>query len=193
MRWLDLPPLAEFEDRFGMVRRLYGPSVLGRYQFAARIAEIGRLLEQAEGTWPELYRGSAQFRSAMDGALTCWGIQPDWVSQHQMEELLLYRRGEEGEAKGGYLMELLLVDDSSEGGQGMSLSEAIAAISTHCHSLQEALDLANSVPADLLQEVLKSRAKNSESGTPKEDQVKQQHLKANFDKLMAMAGGEAHG
>jgi hypothetical protein len=182
MRWLDLPALAEFEDRFGTVRRIYGPSVLGRYHFADRMADISRLLGEAEGSWAKLYTQNPALKAAIDGALECWGLDVQYLAESQIEALLLYRL--DGEvAKSGWLMELL--DNGDGKGKGQTLAETLAAIATHCQSLQEALELADEVPADLLMEVLKSKAEFSEEKASKPDREKDQFLKANFDKLMA--------
>lgn len=185
MRWLSLPAVAEFEDRFGTVRRIYGLPILGRYHFADRMADISRLLGESEEHWAKLYSQDPALRAAIDGALDCWGLNPQDLAESQIEALLLYRL--EGEvAKGGWLTELIN-SNPAEGssGEGQTLAETLAAIATHCDSLQDALELAADMPADLLLSVLKAKA---ELGKEKpKDKKRDEFIKANFEKLMAEA------
>jgi hypothetical protein len=185
MQWIDFQPLAEFSDRHNIVRPIYGTTIMGRFEFAQRMTDIEQMLnETAETlTWESLYLSQPRFRHAIDKALSCWGIDPDWLTPQHIEQLLFFR-GEEP----GWLIELS--KGKGEGvkgkGEGQTLVDAIATISTHCQSLQEALDLANTVPAGLLVEVLNTKA-GMQGDKPQNPQQKQKerYLKDNFDELMA--------
>jgi hypothetical protein len=191
MRWIDLPAIAEFEDRSGVVRKLYGCTILGRYEFADRLADITQILSEIgdDLLWAEEYRKSARLRAAIDGALACWGLQSEWLSISQIEALLLYREID-GELKQGWLVELLDTkkpDARESGCEPMGLAGALAAISTHCEGLMEAIDLAANVPGDLLLEALAAKAEIQKE--PREERKvskeKLDFIKQNFDKLMA--------
>jgi hypothetical protein len=190
MQWLDFPAMAECEDRSGMVRRIYGCTVLGRFEFAQRMAVIGRILEKLpnDRLWEQEYCESPRLRAAIDGALACWGLKAEWFAAGQIEALLLFRLEEGMEAKPGWLVELLNPPNPLGKGEpeaaAATLAETIAAISTHCASLEEAMNLAANVPVDLLGDVLKSRAKQGAGGDAK-DRAREDHLKRNYDRLMA--------
>ncbi|MGL4617879.1 MAG: hypothetical protein ACRCZS_02295 [Chroococcidiopsis sp.] len=184
MRHLNFPPLAEFEDRHNTIRPIYGTTIMGRYEFADRMSDIEQMLNEAPEfvTWESLYISQPRFRHAIDKALDCWGIDPDWLTPQHIEQLL-FRRDEEP----GWLIELSKGKSARGQGEGQTLAETLATISTHCQSLQEALDLANTVPADLLVEVLNTKAGMGEGDKPPKPQqkAKEQYLKDNFDELMA--------
>jgi hypothetical protein len=189
MRWIDLPAMAEFEDRSGVVRKLYGCTILGRYEFADRLADITQILSEIgdDLLWAEEYRKSARLRAAINGALSCWGLQPNWLSVSQIEALLLYR-DLDGELRQGWLVELLATNKPADKGSGsevMGLAGALAAISTHCEGLMEAIDLAANVPGDLLLEMLAAKAEMQKGEGKKVPKEKQDFIKQNFDKLMA--------
>ena len=183
MRWLEFQPLAEFSDRNNIVRPIYGTTIMGRFEFAQRMTDIEKMLNEAAEalTWESLYLSQSRFRHAIDKALSCWGIDPDWLTPQHIEQLL-FCRGEEP----GWLIELSLGKGERGRGEGQTLVDVIATISTHCQSLQEALDLANTVPADLLVEVLNAKAgmQGDKPQNPQQRQ-KEQYLKENFDELMA--------
>lgn len=182
--------MAEFEDRSGAVRRIYGCTILGRYEFADRLADITQIISELgeDLLWAEEYRRSARLRAAIDGALLCWGLQPDWLSVSQIEALLLFRETD-GKTGSGWLVELLNTEKPGEKGTGsevMGLAEALAAISTHCEGLMEAIDLAANAPGDLLLDVLAAKSKMQKAGdVEKMSKAKQDFIKQNFDKLMA--------
>jgi hypothetical protein len=194
MQWLDFPPLAEFEDRFGRTRQIYGLSVLGRFEFAERMGIIGQVIGSLsdDAPWEQEYARSSKFRAAVDGALKCWGLKTGWFAVGQIEALLLFRT-EDGEVKPAWLVELLNPGTSvapSEQSEGATLAETIAAISSHCESLEEALRLAQEVPVELLSDVLKIKAaKPGDKPKTPAQKKREDYLKANFDKLMAVNCG----
>ncbi len=184
MLWIDFPPLAEFEDRHGIVRAIRGTTIFGRVQFADQMEAIQSILDSSAPTlrWVEVYQQNGRLRHAITQALLCWGIDIEWLVPTQIEQLLFFR-GEQV----GWLIELSAPKNPAPAGEtGHTLAEAIAAISTHCQSLSEALELANNMPADLLQDVLKAKAEAMEPETKQQKQRKQ-HLRQNFDKMMNYA------
>lgn len=182
MRWLDFPPIAEFNDRRGIVRGVRGLTVFGKFEFADRMADIQTILDDApsESSWVDVYQQSTQLQHAIVKALACWGIDIEWLSIDIIEQLLFTRNGE-----CGWLIEICKPKTSSTQSGNNTLAEALAAISTHCQSLNEALDLANNVPADLLTDTLNAKAGMSGDKPKNPHQHKEQYLKDNFDELMA--------
>ncbi len=188
MQWIDFPPLAEFIDRHGIVREIRGTTIVGRFEFADRMADIQSILDASPPSlaWEVVYRDSPRLQRAIAKALACWGIDSDWLVPSQIEQLLFFR----GEAP-GWLIELskptqpIPTGNSDDG----NLAEAIAAISTHCQSLMEAIDLANNVPADLLLDTLAAKVRVQSPAT-KQVQESKQKVRKNFRKLMDTPIGE---
>jgi hypothetical protein len=186
MQWLDFPALAEFSDRHGIVRPIYGMTVFGRFDFADRMTNLQTILEESpeDRSWAQLYVDDNRFRNLIAKALGCWGIDVEWLALSHIEQLL-FARGEEC----GWLIELSKPKESSSDGKAAgTLAETIAIISSHCQSLTEALELANTVPSDLLVEITKARANMSEAqeqGKNPQQQEKERHLKENYNKIMA--------
>ncbi len=204
MKWLNIPAKAEFEDRSGVVRTIYGCSILGRLEFVERLQIIKDEINNAKGgqTWDKVYLRSVRLRDAIDKALACWGIDPAWLSPAHIEALLLFRQTEGGEYTEGYLVELFNGDNRESGGdnpQGggdnpQTVEEAIAILATHCQSLTEAIDLAGTLPAEMLGEILKAKSDLVKAATeaatepskPAKNPKIEDHIKQNFDKLMRM-------
>jgi hypothetical protein len=189
MRWLDFPPIAEFEDRHGTVRAVRGCTVLGRFEFVDRLGDLGAIIDTypLDMPWGEVYQNDSRFRHAIDRALGCWGINVEWLTISQIEQLLFSRDGERG-----WLIELADPTPSHEGsseGPGMGLAETIAAIATHCESLSEAMQLSSCVPADLLTDILKAKGKATESPGEIDRREKMAYLRDNFNNLMAKSCG----
>jgi hypothetical protein len=186
MQWLDFPPLAEFADRHAIVRPIYGTTIFGRFEFADRMNDLQTILEESpeDRSWAQLYVDDLRFRNLIAKALGCWGIDIEWLALSQIEQLL-FARGEEC----GWLLELSQPKESSPGGKEVgTLAETIAIISSHCESLSEALELANTVPSDLLVEITKARANMSEAQEQEKNpqqQEKERHLKENYNKIMS--------
>lgn len=183
MRWIDFQPIAEFPDRCGFIRPIYGMSIFGQFEFVDRLGDIEQMVLEADEsiTWESLYISQPRFRHAIDKALGCWGIDPEWLTPQHIEQLL-FVRGEEC----GWLVELAR-GKGEKGGKEQTLADTLATISTHYQSLQEVLELANNVPADLLVEVLNSKVGTQSQDKPQSPQQKQkeQYLKDNFDELIA--------
>jgi hypothetical protein len=182
MRWIDFAPIAEFEDRHGIVRAVRGTTIFGRFEFADRMADIQSILDRSAPSlsWEDVYRDSARLQHSIAKALACWGIDPDWLTPSQIEQLLFYRGDEPG-----WLIELSQPKTPMPASEDEehTLADAIAAISTHCQSLTEAIDLASNVPADLLLDTLAAKAQSTAPETKQERKAKA-HLRQNFDKMM---------
>lgn len=190
MRWLNFPALAEYEDRFGVVRQLYGCTILGRFEFAERLQQISDLLATLPSNqpWTEAYRQDVQLRHAIDRALHCWGIEPDNLTPAHIEAFLLYRE-QDGQYLPGYLAQLL-ENPAAEAatGEPPTMAEMVASIATHCQTLTEAIELASTVPSGALTDILAAKNDLAEAAAdpakkPKNKQ-KANYIKDNFDQLM---------
>jgi hypothetical protein len=81
MRFFELPPPAEFTDRRGFIRPIYGCSAFGGIEFADRISEIYRILEASGGdNWRALYIDDKWFRHHCNRCLELFAIDLDWVN-----------------------------------------------------------------------------------------------------------------
>jgi hypothetical protein len=184
MRWLDFPPLAEFTDRSGFVRRIYGPTILGRFEFADRLNDISQALGRldADQSWETAYLRDVGFRHSIDRALRCWGLDPDWLAPSQIEQLL-FCRGDEP----GWLSVLLgsapLTDQPESKTQ--TLAETLGSLAKVTASVTEAIDLANTIPADLLVDMVTAMGDDDTPKTKVSDKA-DDYIKANFDKLMGV-------
>jgi hypothetical protein len=190
MRWIDFPPVAEFIDRSGVVRRIYGPTLIGRFEFVDRLNELQEILSSLDGElgWMEVYQQEGRLKNVIDRALALWGVKAKWLALSQIEQLL-FCRGDQL----GWLAELMnpagsapLTDQQDT--ETRTMAEAIAQIALICGSLTEAIELAGTVPGTLLVDIITASAdkKDSASGgrTP-EAEKKEDWIKANFDRLMA--------
>jgi hypothetical protein len=186
MQWLDFPALAEFSDRWGIVRPIYGMTVFGRFEFADRMTDLQTILDESpeDRSWAQLYVDDLRFRNLIAKALGCWGIDIEWLALSQIEQLL-FARGEEC----GWLIELSKPKESSpEGKEAGTLAETITIISSHCQSLTEALELANTVPSDLLVDITRAKAVNQtdaeQSKNPQQSE-QERNVRANYKEIMS--------
>jgi hypothetical protein len=194
MQWLNFPALAEYEDRFGVVRQLYGCTILGRFEFAERLQQISDRMATlpADQPWTEAYRKDAQLRHAIDSALACWGIEPNNLTPAHIEAFLLYRE-QDGQYVPGYLSELL-ADPTAEPATGdpPSMADMVASIATHCQTLTEAIELASTVPSSALTDILAAKNELAEAAADPakkpRNKKKANYIKDNFDELMRSAG-----
>lgn len=190
MQWLNFPALAEYEDRFGIVRQLYGCTILGRFEFAERLQQISdrMALLPHDQPWTEAYQKDSQLRHAIDRALGCWGIEPDNLTPAHIQAFLLYRE-QDGQFLPGYLTDLL-ADPAAEPatGEPPSMAEMVASIATHCESLQEAIELASTIPSTALTDILAAKNELAEAAADPakkpQNKKKASYIKDNFDQLM---------
>lgn len=181
MNWIDFPPLAEFVDRAGIVRSIYGCTLLGRFEFIDRQTQIKAILDSSPDstTWQELYISNTQFRVFVDRCLALNGIDPDWLTPETIEQLLFARL--DGETwKAGWLTELNTRESKSvSSGQLIeaTLPNMLAYVSLACESMSEAIELATGMPGNLLIDTIEAR--NELLKTPEQ--------KANDDKARNLA------
>lgn len=161
-KWLTLSSQGfDFEGVDGEIHTTYGCSLVGRFEFQDRLAELRRLLlEQTEEVSIEsLYAINRRFRFLCDRCLRLNQISPEWVNLAMMVELLFYVETEVGYRE-GYLIELNEPKQASKAGEPVepaTLENLIAALSLQFGSVQEALNLARTEPADLVLEIAKQR------------------------------------
>lgn len=189
MRWIDFPPVAEFIDRSGVVRRIYGPTLMGRFEFIDRLGELQEILTGLDGElgWAEIYQQEGRLKNVIDRSLTLWGVKAKWLAPSQIEQLL-FCRGDQP----GWLAELMNPNGSTattdQGAEAKTMAEAIAQITQICGSLTEAIELAGTVPGALLVDIVTanadSRSATSSRGRTSEEARKEDWIKANFDRLM---------
>jgi hypothetical protein len=188
MRWIDFPPVAEFIDRSGVVRRIYGPTLMGRFEFTDRLAELQEILASLDGElgWGEVYQQEGRLKNAIDRALVLWGIKAKWLAPSQIEQLL-FCRGEQP----GWLTELMNPTSSApaaaQGAEAKTMAEAIAQIALICGSLTEAIELSGTLPGALLVDIVTASAGSGAVASSKNPEAvrKEEWIKANYDRLMA--------
>lgn len=152
----------EFECVDGVIRSFYGCSVIGSIEFDERLAELQHAIkQQAEDSDLEsLYKSDKWVQHLINRLLELNGIQPRWCNWDMVSQLL-FGRLVDGKVIEGYLITLNKPDKPPKTqGDGVSVSDKaalIAAIATHCSSLNEAYQIANEVPAHELFKVLDQR------------------------------------
>lgn len=175
IKWIDFAPLAEFVDRSGVTRSIYGCSLIGRFEFADRQEQLKAMLDAAiEGeTWQDLYLNNRSFSNAVDRCLQLNGIDPDWLTPETIEQLL-FARFEDGEWKSGWLSELNSRESKPSTGEGIesTLPNLLALVSLSCDSLNEAIELASSMPGNLLLDTIEARSELMKSPEQRAEDVK---------------------
>jgi hypothetical protein len=159
-KWIDFAPLAEFVDRSGVTRSIYGCSLIGRFEFIDRVEQLKTMLDESiEGeTWQDLYLNNRAFATAVDRCLQLNGIDPDWLTPETIEQLL-FARHEDGDWKTGWLTELNARVGQPSNGESIesTLPNLLALVSLSCDSLNEAIDLATNMPGNLLLDTIEAR------------------------------------
>jgi hypothetical protein len=208
MKFINFPPPAEFIDRRGKVRTISTCSVVGITEFEERLKQIQEWLkgEALEGeTWQTLYKRDQYFRHLVDRCLKLNGIQPKWITLDQVEQLLFYRFDSEvGEHRPGWLLELNGLKDGDGDTQQaapadpLSLEEIIAVISLSTNGLEEAVQLASTLPASSMHKIISARAeltdpKAAEKRRFKKVKAKFEADRTNYDRIMQMKPEEIQG
>lgn len=147
----------EFQAVDGQYRLFYGCSLVGVLEFEERIKQIHSHLTDVstEATIQELYCSSSRFRFLCDRCLELNGIKPEWVNFDMLTQLLF---GTEQHAP--YLITLnqpYKPKRPQPSAKASSKAELLAAIATHCGSIDEAYKLATTVPARELMAVLDAK------------------------------------
>jgi hypothetical protein len=168
MEWISFAPTAEFEDRAGIVRAVFGCSIAGRFEFFDRLKQIETLLKTVDSgeSWQALYERDKKFRHYVDRCLVLNGIDPDWVTLGMVEVFLFHRLDEETqEYKPGWLVELNLPKQSQSQAKGspLSLTDIIAALSLQA-GISDAIAAVSTLPAHLAGEILEERERLSDVG-----------------------------
>lgn len=169
--FIDFKPLADFSDRTGIVRSIYGCTPLGRLEFWERIEQINSLLKQesAEYSWEEVYQLNAAFRHQVNRCLELNGIDPEWLTFAHVEAFLFHRLDPESEEfRPGWLLELNSPPKSEQkpktDGEVLTVEELVAAIALTVGNTKEALELASTVrPADSLLGVIEAQSEMKDS------------------------------
>ncbi|MEO1208297.1 MAG: hypothetical protein AAFX78_02025 [Cyanobacteria bacterium J06638_20] len=157
---LTFPEKGRFVDRWGITRPVYGCSLLGRDAFWEGIAELaGRLAEtEAPDTFQQRYDWDRQIKYLVEHLLKLNGIDPDWVTLDQAEQLLI--RSTNGAE--GWLLSVNRPKGSPAKGkkaqEPVSTTEIIASLSLHTGSVDSAIRLADEAPADFIVSILEARA-----------------------------------
>ena len=185
MRWIDFAPLAEFVDRSGVTRSIYGCSLLGRFEFIDRQEQLKSLMDAAtdDQTWQVLCLNNRSFATAVDRCLQLNGIDPDWVTPEMIEQFL-FARFEDGVWKSGWLVEIntrssaSLTDQGKGEGIESTLPNLLALVSLSCDSLSEAIDLAGNMPGNLLLDTIEARGELMKSPEQRAEDVKAANMDA---------------
>ena len=181
MKWIDFAPLAEFVDRSGVTRSIYGCSLLGRFEFIDRLEQLKSLMDAAtdDETWQVLHLNNRSFATAVDRCLQLNGIDPDWVTPEMIEQFL-FARFEDGVWKSGWLVELNARESKPANGEGIesTLPNLLALVSLNCDSLSEAIDLAGNMPGNLLLDTIEARGELMKSPEQRAEDVKAANMDA---------------
>lgn len=189
-KWLNFSPLAEFKDRSGIVRPIFGCSLIGRFEFVDRQEQIRAILDLSsdDETWQELYISNTQFRVSIDRCLELNGLDPDWLTPDHIEQLLFARL--DGDTwKAGWLTELNTRESKATGGGSIeaTLPNMLAYVSLACESLTEAIELATNMPGNLLLDTIESMGemlKTPEQKAEDEQSRNMAALKAEYRNLI---------
>lgn len=182
MKWLNFPPLAEFIDRSGIVRSIYGCSLIGRFEMIDRQTQIKDILDSSPDStsWQELYISNTQFRTSIDRCLTLNGLEPDWLTPEMIEQMLFVRL--DGDAwKAGWLTELNARESkavSSGDSIESTLPNMLAYVSLACESLSEAIELASNIPGNLLLDTIESRGEMMKTPEQKAEDEQSRNMAA---------------
>jgi hypothetical protein len=108
-----------------------------------------------------LYRTSKRIRHIVNRLLELNGIDPDWLTWGMISQLLFGRKEESGTITEGFLISLnrpAAKDDDGSGEPLTTKAQIVAAIALQCSSIEEALRLAETIPAKTLFPVLDAKA-----------------------------------
>ena len=182
MEWINFPPLAEFPDRHGIVRSIYGCSLIGKFEFIDRQQQIVAIIDEAEDTetWQNLYMHNPQFQRAVDRSLELNGINPEWLTPQHIQELLFARQDEAGNWVNGWLIELNTREGTPSKGEAIetTLPNLLALVALSCDSLEQAIELASAVPGNLLLDTIEAKANLTRSPEQKAEDEKAKNLKS---------------
>lgn len=203
MPLFEFKPVAEFEDRLGVVRSISPCSLLGREEFKERLLQIQDRLSASTGAWQDTYDRDRYLQFLIQRCLTLNGIDPDWVNLPLVEKLL-FNDGD----RPGWLVQVNLngtIDQSEpqeatgkKSGEPMTAIELIGLLAHSEGSVGKAIELAQSVPADLLVEAIDQKALWADPKARERKKIKQKFSKKKItgeelDRLLSaipIEGGE---
>jgi hypothetical protein len=169
----------KFSDRLGNTQAIFGCSTVGVFRFNQLLGQIRHtLLNSAEDdlTWQFYYLSDRNFQAAVTECLALNNIDPDTVTLAMTNALLF---------DPGHLIAINTPPETatsrlrSEGAtaEPATLGEVIGAIASHTESLEEAIRLAETVPAQQLQAIMGGKNKLQKLQT--EEGKKQESAKSN--------------
>ncbi len=166
----------EFEDITGTIRTFGGCSLTNREELRERINVLKKILEEADkdSTLQEIYDDNKYFRFNCHRCLELCGISLNWVDFNMMSQLLFpHQIGEH--LRQGILINLNFPPSKDKkGGKGATYEEILAALWNHTGDLQKALEIANSLPAEQLLNVVQARADQLKQSDPQNREKAQQ-------------------
>lgn len=145
----------EFIDRLGNTQAIFGCSTIGVIRFGKLISQIQHTLfncQEDDLTWQYFYLSDRHFQSAVTECLTLNNIDPDTVTLAMVNALLF---------DPGHLIAINTPIESTahKATEPATLGEVIGSIATHTESLEEAIRLAETVPAQQLQAIMGGKNK----------------------------------
>lgn len=165
--------IAEFVDRNGIVRPIYALSFAAYQEFYERLAFIKDIASgEFTLTWQEMFESETAFRYSCCRCLELNGISPNWVTFHQLGQLLINRH-EDGQSREGWLLTLNRLPAATEQNDGAAsdasgtVESIIASLYLQGVSLPDAFSLMYSVPAHLLTLTLREYSAQIKRTAPK--------------------------
>jgi hypothetical protein len=165
----------EFQDITGQYRLVHGCSLTNREELRSRLSQLQKTLDNApeKQTVRSLYDKDPYFRHLCHQCLELSGISLDWVDFNMMTQMLFpYQTGEK--YRQGILVELNFPTQPQTGKKGSTYEEIIAALWSHTQDLEKALELANTLPADQLLDIMQARTKQIQDTDPQKREKSQQ-------------------
>jgi hypothetical protein len=146
MRWIELGILAEIVDRSGTIRKTAGCSIVGRFQFQARLSRLIEIVQAAENSdqpWVNLYRDNHEFQHNLDEVLRLNCLAAEWFTAEQLELLIFGADGEPGDL---VKINSPKVQNSDSSDKPQTLGECISCLAG---DLEAAIKLATELPAQV--------------------------------------------
>ncbi|MEC4804757.1 MAG: hypothetical protein SAJ12_09295 [Jaaginema sp. PMC 1079.18] len=173
----------EFQDLQGNWRTIRQCPLTQREELRARYLKLHDCLKEADetNTIAEIYDTNSYFQFQCHKILELCGISPHWIGLNEMAQMIFpYPDGDE--IIEGVLMRLNFPASkraTKPGEEGSSYEEIIAALWGYTESLEKALELAKSEPAQNLLDILQARANQMRDANP---EAKQKAMKREWQK-----------